>query len=314
MRTVRGDLDAVHLGPTSCHEHLLFSPQAHDDPDLRIDDEARAAADLEEFRASGGWGIVDATVSELGRDAEAVSRLAKPSGVEVVLACGHTSQDWWGTDQGLESRSVQDLEEEMITELTLGIGTSGVRAGVIKVGTSLNEITPPEGRMIQAAAKAQQAVGAPIITHTTAGTAGVDQVRQLDAAGADLSRVCVGHLDRRLEWEIHKEIARSGVFLGFDQISKERHQPDLERALFIARLISEGFGGQILLGCDLARRSDLTAWGGSPGRGYLLQGFVPLLRELGVTTEAVTSLLVDNPRRFLAWIEAEETSDLSATR
>lgn len=312
VRTVGGDLDALQLGPTSFHEHLLFSPLARDDLDLQIDDEDRAAADLEEFRTSGGSGIVDATVSELGRDAEGVARLARRTGIEVVLACGHTSQEWWGTSQSLESRSVPDLADEMITELTIGVGTSGVRAGVIKVGTSLNEITPAERRMIRAAAVAQQAVGAPIITHTTEGTAGMDQVRELDAAGADLSRVCVGHLDRRLDWEVHSEIALTGVFLGFDQISKERHQPDQERARFISRLVAEGFGAQVLLGCDLARRNDLTSWGGSPGRGYLMRGFVRLLGHMGVADEAVTSLLVDNPRRFLAWVKTEKPSDLSA--
>jgi 5-phospho-D-xylono-1,4-lactonase len=117
-----------------------------------------------------------------------------------------------------------------------------VRAGVIKVSSSLDRVTDPEARVIRAAAAAQRETGAPITTHTTAGTAAMAQVRALERAGADLSHVCVGHLDRRLVWEDHLELARTGVFLGYDCVGKEQHQPDAERVRFILRLVEAGHG------------------------------------------------------------------------
>jgi phosphotriesterase-related protein len=122
-----------------------------------------------------------------------------------------------------------------------------VRAGVIKVGSSLDRVTELEHRVIRAAAAAQRETGAPITTHTTAGTAAIQQVRALEAAEADRSHVGVGHLDRRLVWDDHLALARTGVFLGYDCVGKEQYQPDAERVRFIVRLAEAGHARQVLL-------------------------------------------------------------------
>ncbi|GIU92963.1 MAG: phosphotriesterase-related protein [Acidimicrobiia bacterium] len=301
IRTVLGDIPQDELGPTHGHEHVLFAPLQDRGEDLRRLDRRAALAELEAFRDVGGSGLVDATVAELGRDPEALAEISQVSGVHVVVATGHTAQEWWPQSLGLSQKPGEALTEEMVADLSVGIAGTSVRAGVIKVGTSLHEITPCEERVIAAAARAHGATGAPIITHTTAGTMGLQQVALLTAHGVPASRICVGHLDRRLIWEEHLEIARSGAYLGYDQISKERYAPDRMRARFVARLIAAGYGGQLLIGSDLARRSDLLSYGGGPGLRYLLASFVNLLREEGVGEPDVQRLVVDNPRRFLSW-------------
>jgi 5-phospho-D-xylono-1,4-lactonase len=148
---------------------------------------------------------------------------------------------------------------------------------------------------------AQRESGAPITTHTTAGTGALEQSDVLAEAGADLSHVCIGHVDRLLDEALHVELARRGVFLGYDCVSKEQYAPDAERVDLIVRLVEQGHGRQILLSGDLARRGYLEAWGGSPGYRHLLESFVPRLRAAGLDEETVQALLVDNPSRFLAW-------------
>ena len=304
VRTVAGDVQPSQLGVTYAHEHVLARPAgdwARGDADLAIDDPDRAAEELELFRSVGGRTIVDVTTTELGRDAEGLHKLTVRTGVNIVASTGHVCEEYWKGALSLSEADEEDLADRFASELTGGIADTQVRAGVIKVGSSLGGPTDTERRLIRAAAAAHRVTGAPITTHTTAGTGAIEQVRALEEAGADLPRVCVGHLDRRLVWGEHLAVARTGVFLGYDCIGKEQYQPDAERVRFIVRLVEEGFGGRILLAGDMARRRYLRAWGGGPGYPYIARDFAERLREAGLEDSAVRRLLVDNPAAFLAW-------------
>lgn len=72
----------------------------------------------------------------------------------------------------------------MVTELTEGIGGSGIKAGVLKLATSPGEITPMEKNFLTAAAHVQKETGCRIITHTSAGTMGTQQAKILIEQGA----------------------------------------------------------------------------------------------------------------------------------
>ncbi len=307
MRTVTGDVAPGDLGATYCHEHLLTRPGEHltrDDPDLVLDDEERAAGELAAFVNAGGRTIVEVTTPEFGRDAAGLRRLARKSGVNVVAVTGHVSEDYWRGVIDLEAAPEEALVEEMVVDLLEGMDGTESCAGIIKVGSSEGRITPTERKIIRAAARAQRETGAPITTHTTAGTAAIEQVRALEAAGADLGRVCIGHIDRRLVWEEHAQLAAAGVFLGYDCISKEKYVADVERARFIAALAARGYGDRICLSGDLARRSYLTTWGGSPGYGYILERFLMLLADAGLDEAPRRALVVENPARLLTWADA----------
>jgi phosphotriesterase-related protein len=301
VRTVLGDVEPRALGPTYCHEHLMTRPAARFGEDLRLDDEDRAANELERFRAAGGRAIVDATTPEFGREPQALRRLAGRTGVHVVASTGHVSEEYWRDVLDLDRRPEDDLIADYVSELSRGIADSPTRAGVVKAGTSSGGPTATEAKLLRAAAAAQRETGAPITTHTTAGTGALEQTAVLAAAGADLTHVCIGHVDRLLDWDLHLELSRRGVFLGYDCVSKEQYAPDEERVRFIVRLVEEGHGGQVCLAGDLARRTYLEAWGGSPGYRYILHSFLPRLRAAGLDDEQTQALVVDNPARFLTW-------------
>jgi phosphotriesterase-related protein len=301
VRTVAGDVDSAALGVTYCHEHLVTRPAERFGEDLRLDDEERAAEELERFRAVGGSAIVDATTPEFGRDADALRRLSERTGVHVVATTGHVSEEYWRGVLDLAGRDAAELAAEYVGELEVGIDGGAVKAGVIKAGTSQGGPTDAEHALLRAAAAAQAETGAPITTHTTAGTGALAQVDALAAADADIEHVCIGHVDRLLDLDLHLELAGRGVFLGYDCVSKEQYAPDEERVRFIVRLVEAGHGGRICLSGDLARRSYLEAWGGSPGYRHLLEAFLPRLRAAGLDDDTVRSLVVDNPARFLTW-------------
>jgi 5-phospho-D-xylono-1,4-lactonase len=294
-----------------CHEHLLTRPGGHmveDDNDLILDDARRALAELEIFRSAGGGSLVEVTTPEFGRDLDGLGDLSRRSGVAIVGVTGHVSETYWRGVLDLEATPESELVNEFLHDLTTGT-SRGARAGVIKVGSSLDCVTPTEERIMRAAAIAQRETGAPITTHTTAGTAALDQVRILEAAGADLGKVCIGHLDRRLVWADHLALAREGVFLGYDCISKEKYEPDWKRVDFIVRHSDAGFASQILLSADMARRSYLESWKGAPGYRYILEVFVKRLHRAGLSSSNVDRLLIDNPARFLTWVPSSGALD-----
>lgn len=301
IRTVRGDIDPNSFGPAYVHEHLITEPRAGQGSDFRLDDRLRMAAELADFREAGGRGLLDATTPEFGRDPEGLRRLSESTGVHVVAVTGHQHEDFWRDVVDLEGTDQAGLEQRFVRDLTEGMDGTATRAGAIKVGTSLDRITSAEAKVIRAAGSAHRIIGAPVVTHTTAGTMALSQLEALERAGVDPARICVGHLDRRLIWEEHLELARRGAFLGYDQISKDKYASDEERARFVIRLIEAGFGEQICLGGDMARRSYHPSFGGGPGLTHILTSFSALLEHEGLSKEGWRSLLIDNPARLLAW-------------
>ena len=311
VRTVSGDLPAGELGFTLCHEHLYTAParRLRDGDDLLLDDEAKAVEELGVYARAGGGALVELTVREFGRNPDALRRICESSGVRVIATTGHVSVDYWDGVLDVAAMSVDDLQQEMTTDLLEGMDGTGIRAGLIKAGSSLDVVAAAEERVLTAAARTQVATGAPITTHTTAGTMAAEQARILITAGADPRRVCLGHLDRRLRYEEHRALARDGFTLGFDCISKDWYEPDARRIQVILRLVDDGLGDRICLSGDLARRSSWVSWGGGPGYSYIPWRFVPWLRREGLDEASITALTVDNPARLLAWVPVSSGQD-----
>jgi predicted metal-dependent phosphotriesterase family hydrolase len=305
VHTVLGEIEPSELGVTYAHEHLLTMPGEHllkGSDDMVLDSLDDSAAEMDLFKQAGGSAIVEVTCAEYGRDGAGLAELSRRTGVHVIAATGHIMEGYWRGVIDLSDRSVASLVDEMVRDLTEGLPDApGVRAGVIKVGTSRDAVHPDEDKMLRAAAIVQRDLGAPITTHTTKGTIPLEQVRIFEEAGADLEHVCIGHQDLRLDWDDHLAVVKSGCRIGYDCISKEHYQPEAKRIEFAKRLVDEGFGDQLVLSGDIARRSYLTSYGGGPGFTYILWRFVPWLWQEGVSREATAKLLVDNPARLFAW-------------
>ena len=210
-------------------------------------------------------------------------------------------EGYWTGVLDIASRSDTELVDEMLNDLREGVDGTDIKAGVIKVGTSHNRVAVDEERMIRAAVVAQRETGAPILTHTSAGTMGVAQSEIFTDAGADMEHVMIGHLDRNLSWDEHLAIAKSGARLGYDCISKEHYQPEAQRVEFVKRMVEHGYADRLCFSGDLARRSYLTSYGGGPGLTYILWRFVPWLRQDGVADDVIDGFLVRNPAALLTF-------------
>ena len=96
------------------------------------------------------------------------------------------------------------------------MGTSTVRAGVIKVGNSGDRFTRLEEMTYRAAARASRRTGAAIVTHGT--QFAKKQAEILLDEGADPTRVIISHLDAAyaLDLQRDKDLARKGFYIGYD--------------------------------------------------------------------------------------------------
>lgn len=299
-RTVLGDVDASQLGVTLCHEHLaLDAREGFRDPDIWLDNPDHVADDLLEAKQHGLRSVVDVTSIGMKREPTALVRIAELTGLNVIAPAGFYRGHFLPAYVG--ELEVPQLVDAIVREVEEGIDGTGVRAGVIgEVGASPGEITPVERRLFLASARAQQQTGACIIAHTDDGKMATEQLDLLEEGGADLTRVLVGHMDCTFDLSAHLAVAERGAFVGFDRIGSPRYPHDEARVGMVVALLERGHVDKVILSHDFSRQSRLLRNGGT-GYGYILREFVPMLRAAGVDEAAMRTILVENPRRLLAF-------------
>lgn len=332
IRTVLGDVDASGIGPAMMHEHVLFDivpPGAQGDRATVIDarnrwqidyrsnecpanahqtDVAVATGELTAFKADGGALIVDQSVAGLARDARGLAQAAETAGVHVVASAGIYTAPF--LDAATLAMDTDALTARFTGEITEGLDNTGIRAGLIgEIGCSW-PLEPVEHRALIAAARAQRATGAAISVHPGRHPDACGDILDiLQAAGADLSRVILCHMDRthpsgagiqplldrgaNVEWD----------FFGIEQshywMDAGTELPtDRGRLRMIAGFAEKGHAAQILISHDICTKTRLIRWGGH-GYGHILRNVRPLMALLGYSQGLIQTVVRDNPIRLL---------------
>ncbi|MEV0239823.1 phosphotriesterase [Streptomyces sp. NPDC050674] len=292
VRTVLGDVPPGELGVCDAHDHLFFgSPRL---PGQELRSVAAARAELVAFREQGGGAVVQWTPYGLGRRVADLPPLSRETGVHVVAATGlHQAVHYdEGTLAGLRGR----LAEVFVRELTEGIGTSGVRAGLVKVAGGFHALDAHARWTMAAAAEAHHATGATITVHLEMGTGALDVLDLLcGELGVPPHRVVLGHLNRSPDLVTHRQAAESGCYLAFDGPSLTHHATDWRMPDAVRALADAGFGDRLLLGADTTTAAARSVDGG-PGMPYLLRRVRPRLVD-AVGEELVGRILAENPGR-----------------
>jgi predicted metal-dependent phosphotriesterase family hydrolase len=306
VQTVRGEVDPSELGFTLPHEHTQISlwhiPNRWDYWELTRD-EPTILAELELFRAAGGGTIVDLTPVGVGRDPIWLRRLSEASDLHIVMGCGWYRQAYYPAEALIDRRAVDDLADELVREITDGVGDTGIRPGIIgEIGTDKPWMTAQEERVHRAAARASRRTGLSITTHAVMSDVGLQQLKVFQEEGADLSRVIIAHADSYPSLDYYLEIIGRGAsvefdFLGMSFTPTERHgEPRLIELL--CELLSRGHVERILLSQDVCHNSQLKRYDGN-GYVYIAEKFLPRLRERGVSDQEIAELTIENPRRLI---------------
>ena len=306
VETVLGRVDPDELGWILPHEHTAIAlwhiANRWDYWELRRD-EAVIVEELATFVGAGGSAIVDLTLPGVGRDPEWLVRVSRATGLHVVMGSGWYRDAYYPVEALIDRRSVDDLADEIVREATVGVGESGVRAGIIgEIGTDKPWLSAREERVHRAAARAARRTGLSITTHAVQSTVGLDQLSVFEEEGADLSRVVIGHADSNPSLAYHLAIVERGAtvefdFLGMTFTPLERHGEG-RIVESICELLGHGKVGQVLMSQDVCHDSQLTRYGGN-GYTYLAETFLPRLRAAGVSEDEIRAMTVDNPRRLL---------------
>jgi len=335
--TVRGPISAGELGVTLMHEHVfidlsfLLDPPTAEwqqrlvdaeitlanrgllqvDPyvnrgNLVLDDFDLAMAELAAFRQLGGGSVVDLTISGIRPQPAKLREISDRTGLHIVAGCGYYTQRSHPPEVAALPES--ELLELLLQEIANGLGGTDVRPGIIgEIGTS-SPVHPDEAKVLRVAAAAQAKTGLAINVHVAIfrreGLAALDI---LEAAGADLSRVVISHLDEQPDTAYHRAILERGAYVEYDTFGSESYfdgdgsaEPsDRERVNCLLELLDAGFDDRLLISQDVCTRVQLLEYGGL-GYGHILRSIVPRLRRRGVDDSTVRKLLVENPARVLA--------------
>ncbi|MET5196832.1 phosphotriesterase-related protein [Citrobacter freundii] len=284
-------------GYTWVHEHLHIDLSGFkNNLDCRLDQYDLICQEMKDLRALGVSNIIEMTNRYMGRNPQFMLDLMRDTGINVVACTGYYQDAFF--PEHVAARSVEQLAQEMVDEIVIGIDGTELKAGIIaEIGSSEGVITPLEEKVFIAAARAHIETGRPISTHTSFSTMGVEQLVLLQAHGVDLSRVTVGHCDLKDNLDNILRMIELGAYVQFDTIGKNNYYPDEKRIAMLHAIRDRGLLSHVMLSMDITSRSHLKANGGN-GYDYLLTTFIPQLRQSGFSQADVDMMLRDNPSKF----------------
>jgi phosphotriesterase-related protein len=339
IRTVLGDIAASEAGVTLTHEHIRYAYQGCEfdhknvwELDEVAEEVGRAARIM--VTEYGVRTIVDLTPADIGRHPELLAAVSRRAGAHIVAATGFYAEGM-GIGFYWRRKSVDYIAEMIVRDLTEGMAYDNrltpYRAGVIKVATggmgpqptplgpNGRRIGPYEDRVIRAAARAQRQTGCAIGTHTQpmdyhVTNPGTEMLDILEEEGADPGKVMMGHVFIMPEFAQLEALCARGAVLQVDHVGIPWMHDSVEKldeqlADLTCRLADRDYLDNIVFSYDRFfshGRGPITAE--EPDQentrvplGWLFDSFVPRLVKKGFGKAELDKVLVDNPRRILAF-------------
>ncbi len=257
-------------------------PPAPPGPDP-MRDVALMADELRAAQRDGVACLVDAGLEGAGMELPFIREAARRSGLPVVKGAGFYTEPYYPA--AVAKASEAELVAALIKQ------ADEYPAGAFGEIGSWDEMTPTERKVFRAVGKAHQATNLSVFTHTgIPGKAAIEQLNLLEDSGVDPRRVAIGHLGNLDDSKVyvHKQLCRRGAYVGFDRQGGGNDAPVVP---LVMALIEAGHIDNILISGDASR-----------GYGRPLTNFLPKLKAAGATDEVLHRIMVDNPRRFLAFV------------
>jgi phosphotriesterase-related protein len=318
IQTLGGEVDTDLLGTVLMHEHIFnitFDVQVCHPGFNGWDEEVeipKAQRQLRELRQAGYDTLVELSVIGLGRDLGLLQRAVEGTDLQVVLATGLYTYDvlprlWHfsgpgtmlGGDEPLDALFKRDIEE--------GIAGSDIKAGMLKCAVDEAGLTDHVERVLRSCCRVHQQTGTPMTVHThPASERGNDVLRVLGEEGVDPTRVVLAHCGDTTDLDYLEKLISSGALIGMDRFGLDIILPFEDRVATVVALCERGYADRMILSHDANCFSDWFP----PGLGdqvtpnwhflHIEQDVLPALRERGVSDEQITTMMVENPRRFFS--------------
>ncbi|HEV7691136.1 MAG TPA: hypothetical protein VGO52_09950 [Hyphomonadaceae bacterium] len=238
--------------------------------------------------------IVDAGHPDMGRDINFLKKISEGSGLPIVASAGFYTQPFYPKE--LSGWSDDQVYAEIMKQV------NGANIGALGEIGSWDYISKDERKVFRAIAKVHKATGLPIFTHTgIPGKSALEQLDILEDGGVDPKHIVIGHLGNLADdnTEIQRAVIRRGAFIGFDRQGGNGDDPVAKMAM---SLIDAGYGDNLMFSADISSPREIKKNNPNGGYAKTLTQFVPKIKKLGATDEALHKIMYDNPRRFLAFV------------
>ncbi|BCH67255.1 aryldialkylphosphatase (plasmid) [Agrobacterium vitis] len=334
VMTVAGPIGVDEMGVTLMHEHILndcrcwwhqpktperqylaegfvcmeILGELRQDPfvnkyNITLDDEPLAITELMDFAKAGGKTVVEPTCQGIGRNPLALRRIAKASGLNIVMGAGYYLAS--SHPAKVAEMTMKAIADEIVHEALVGVDGTDVKIGLIgEIGVS-SDFTAEEEKSLRAAAQAQLRTGLPLMVHLPGWYRLGHKVLDIAAEeGADLRHTVLCHMNPSHDDLTYQgELASRGAFIEYDMIGmaffyadqQVQCPSDEDAARAIVKLVEMGHLDRILLSHDVFLKMMLSRYGGN-GYAYILRHFLPRLQRHGLGADALTTLMRGNPR------------------
>ena len=310
-----GHIKPSELGTTLMHEHILWFAGPMEEnagytpiPDELLSETIDFAVSLLNDAARVGIDtIVDLTPF---RPIDLYEQIAKRTPVKIIASTGfyrRSKMPKWLADMEDEKQ----MEERMLKEVTEGIESTKIKAGIIKVAGDMDHDW--EKKVFRAAARVNKATGVPIATHS--GGDAFDQFSLLVKTGADPQRIFLSHVDvgRKGKPGDLLTIAKEGGYLEADTFGQNFYTPWPELVSFLRSFCDAGFANKVIISIDSnwhwENGKKIFEGAGPPNFdpnaanrtfAYMITDAVPMLLKSGFSKKEVNTFLVDNPYHYFS--------------
>jgi phosphotriesterase-related protein len=303
IQTVLGPLSTDKLGMILPHEHLFTDLRGPDRPGYAEGDPDEAQRVMQPYLdaawKAGITALVECSTGGVGQNAAVLKRIAEHTPMAVVASTGVYRE-------GFIPAAIRAMSEEQLAafwqrEIQVGIGDSGVRAGLIKMGVSNEGVSETEAKNLRAAARAAVATGAAIASHTSGPLSGQNALKELDileSRGLRGERFVWVHTQNESNMDNLAKVAARGAYLSFDALAPGAED---KFARLVLWALEKGLERQVHLSHD-AGWYHVGEPGGGTVRGFtfLVESFLPRLRKEGVSEATIRLLTEENPKRAFA--------------
>lgn len=307
VMTVTGPIPPTALGITDAHTHTWIERVPGTAPGLpRLDDQIKLAAELIEFRVSGGTTLVDCQPGGCGRNGEIMREISRLSGVRIVACTGFHLRRYYPAEAWIyqPTTGVDEVQAYFVEEIKLGLRETQflvqpVRAGFIKIACEA-DLSQVPAHLIEAAARAGIETGVAIEVHTEKGAEAEKIAHRFDLYGFPLTRLVLCHIDKRPDLGLHTELAQAGVTLEYDTFYRPKYKPEQNVWPLLEKMVAAGLAHRVVLATDMAEAAMWTRLGGQPGQTAFTGQILPRLQTLKIAPLVIQGLVGGNIAGLLA--------------
>ena len=314
IESVTGPIAAEDLGVTLIHEHLRARDEANAIQFPHIyDDAALEQTALEAAQAAVDRGVKtigEPTAMFLGRDVEFIERVATQAGLQAIVCTGIYTYDYlplfW------RSRDADVMADAFVRDIEEGIQGTSIKAAFLKCAADEPGVNENVEKVHRACARASLRTGVPIMAHSRpASNTGPRQLEIFLEEGVDPAKIQIAHCGDTDDLGYIETLLEAGAYVGLDRFGIEMYLPMDKRIATALALLERGYAERMFLSADSCGTLD---WFPDEMEEQFMEAgavkdwtitlvpdqVIPALREGGMTDDQLTTMMEDNPQRWLS--------------